>query len=144
MLYLSLLFLHFLGLALGVGTNLAMLTLGGAARELQPDERAKFMQRASALRKNGSFGLLLLILSGLGMLIVRGPMEVLRWGGGAFHAKLTLILILIGLFGYMQVLLKKVREAGGGGPLAAKLPKLSVGLLVLNLSIMACAVIAFK
>ena len=143
-LYLCCLFLHFLGLALGVGTNLAMITLGGATRELAPDERAKFMQRAGALRKNGSFGLLLLILSGLGMLILRGPLEVLRWGGGAFHAKLTLILILIGLFGYMQVVLKKVREAGGGGPLAAKLPKLSFALLALNLSIMACAVIAFK
>lgn len=142
-LYLSLLFLHFLGLALGVGTNLAMLTLGAAARDLSPEERSKFMLRAGALRKNGSIGLALLILSGLSMFILRGPLETLRWGGGAFHAKLTLVLILIGLFGYMQVLMKKIREAGGG-PLMAKLPKVSLTLLVLNLLIMVCAVIAFK
>lgn len=142
-LYLSLLFLHFLGLALGVGTNLAMLTLGAAARDLSPEERAKFMLRAGALRKNGSIGLALLILTGLAMFILRGPLETLRWGGGALHAKLTLVVILIGTFGYMQVLTKKVREAGGG-PLMAKLAKVSMVLLVLNLLIMTCAVIAFK
>jgi len=96
-------FLHFIGLALGVGTSFALLTLGSAAAELAPDERTKFMLRAGALRKNGSYGLGLLILSGLGIFILRGPAEVFRWGGGAFHLKLTLVVILIGFFGYSQV-----------------------------------------
>jgi uncharacterized membrane protein len=142
-LYLSLLFLHFLGLALGVGTGFAMFTLGAATRELPAEERAKFMLRAGALRKNGSGGLGLLLLTGLGMFFLRGPKETFAWGGGAFHAKLTLIVILIGVFGYMQSVLKKVREAGGG-PLMAKLPMLSVINLVLSVGIMICAVLAFK
>lgn len=143
MLYLSLLFLHFLGLALSVGSGFAMLTLGAQARELPADERAKFMLRASALRKNGSAGLGLLLLSGVAMFLLRGPREVMAWGGPAFHVKLTLVVILIGFFGYMQVVFKKVRLAGGG-PLMARLPKLGGVMLGLSLLTMISAVIAFK
>jgi hypothetical protein len=142
-LYLSLLFLHFLGLALGVGTSFAMLRLGAASRDLSQEERVKFMLRASEVGKNGGAGLGLLILSGLGMMFTRGVGEVMAWGGPAFHAKLTLIVVFIGLFGYMQVVQKKVRVAGGG-PLLARLPKLGAALLVLGLLIMVSAVIAFK
>jgi hypothetical protein len=142
-LYLSLLFLHFIGLALGVGTSFAMLTLGASVKDLPPEERAKFMMRAGALRKNGSAGLGLLVLSGLGMFILRGPAAVMAWGGPAFHVKLTLVLILIGFFGYMQVVMKKVRLAGGG-PLLAKLPKLGAVMLLLSIGIVLSAVAAFK
>lgn len=143
MLYLSLLFLHFIGLALGVGTSFAMATLGAASRDLGPEEKAKFMMRISGLRKNGSFGLGLLILTGLAMLILRGPAAVFAWGGGAFHLKLTLVVILCGFFGYTQSLAKKIREAGGG-PLMAKLPKLGLIMLGLSVAIVASAVAAFK
>jgi hypothetical protein len=142
-LYNVILFLHFIGLALGVGTTFATVTLGASARDLSPEERAKFMLRASVLRKNGSYGLLLLILSGIGLLVVRGPQAVFAWGGAAFHLKLTLVVILIGLFGYLQVVGKKVREAGGG-PLMARLPKLSLAMLVLSVAIVAAAVAAFQ
>ncbi len=141
--YLSLLFLHFVGLALGIGTGFASLTLGAAAKDLPPDERAKFLMRASALRKNGSYGLMLLILTGLGMFILRGPSQVMAWGGPAFHVKLTLVLILIGVFGYLQVVFKKVRQAGGG-PLLAKVRTLSLILLGLSLATALSAVVAFK
>jgi uncharacterized membrane protein len=141
--YLSILFLHFLGLALGVGTSFAMLTLGAAARDLAPEERTKFMLRVGALRKNGSYGLALLILTGLAMFIMRGPAAVFAWGGGAFHLKLTLVVILCGFFGYTQSLTKKIREAGGG-PLMAKLPKISLIMLVISVATVASAVAAFK
>lgn len=143
MLYLSLLFLHFIGLALGVGTSFAMLTLGASAKDLSAEERVKFMLRAGALRQNGSIGLGLLILSGLAMFILRGPAAVMAWGGPAFHLKLTLVVILIGFFGYMQVVAKKVRLAGGG-PLMAKLPKLGAIMLALSVAIVLSAVVAFK
>jgi uncharacterized membrane protein len=136
-------FLHFIGLALGLGTSFALLSLGGAARELSPEERTKFLLRAGALRKNGSYGLGLLILTGLAMFIVRGPAEVMRWGGPAFHLKLTLVVILIGFFGYSQVLTKKIRLANGG-PLMAKLPTLGKIMLALSVAIVASAVAAFK
>ena len=143
MLYLFLLFLHFIGLALGVGTSFAMLTLGASVKDLPPEERGKFMLRAGALRKNGSAGLGLLILSGLAMFLLRGPPAVMAWGGPAFHVKLTLVVLLIGFFGYMQTVMKKV-HAAGGGPLMAKLPKLGAIMLVLNIAIVLSAVIAFK
>jgi len=143
LLYSSILFLHFIGLALGVGTSFAMPVLGAATRDLAPEERAKFMLRASALRKNGSYGLAILILSGLAMLLLRGPAATFAWGGGAFHLKLTLVVILCGVFGYAQSVQKKVREAGGG-PLMAKLPKLGFVMLALSVAIVASAVAAFK
>jgi predicted transporter len=142
-LYLSLLFLHLVGLALGIGTGFAALTLGSAARDLPADERTKFLLRAGALRKNASYGLLLLILSGLAMFIVRGPSEVMAWGGPAFHLKLTLVVIQVGFFGYTQVVYKKVRLAGGG-PLMSKLPTLGLITLGLSLATALSAVIAFK
>ena len=143
MLYLFLLFLHFIGLALGVGTSFAMLTLGASTKDLPADERSKFMLRASELGKNGSIGLGLLILSGLALFIVRGPAAVMAWGGPALHVKLTLVVILIGFFGYLQVVMKKVRLAGGG-PLMAKLPKLGAIMLGLSVAIVLSAVLAFK
>jgi hypothetical protein len=136
-------FLHFIGLALGVGASFAIVALGAASRDLPPEERAKFWLRTAALRKNGSYGLALLLLTGVAILVVRGPGEVMRWGGGFFHLKLTLVVILCGVFGYTQSVAKKVRLAGGG-PLMAKLPTLGLVSLGLSVAIVAAAVAAFK
>jgi hypothetical protein len=142
--YLVLLILHFIGLAMGVGTSFAAMALGISAKDLEPAERGKFMLRAGpAVAKNGSIGLALLLISGIGMWLTRGVSEVMAWGGPAFHAKLTLIVILIGLFGYMQVLQKKARE-GGGPAVMAKMPKVGGAMLLLGVSIIVCAVLAFK
>ncbi|RYZ08437.1 MAG: hypothetical protein EOO73_08295 [Myxococcales bacterium] len=136
-------FLHFIGLALGVGTSFAMIALGVAARDLPADERTKFLLRTSALRKNGSYGLALLLLTGIAMFVVRGPAETMRWGGGFLHLKLTLVVILCGVFGYSQAVAKKVRLAGGG-PLMARLRTLGWVLLGLSVAIVASAVAAFQ
>jgi len=141
--YEVLLVLHFLGLALGVGTSFALLTLGLSAGDMSPEERGKFMLRASALSKNGSIGLTLLILSGLGFLAVRGFGEVMRWGGPAFHTKLLLVVILAGLVGYSQVLIKKAKQAGGG-PHLAKLAKVGRIALAVSVLIVVLAVVAFQ
>ena len=45
--------------------------------------------------------------------MTRGVDVVMAWGGSWFHIKLTLVVILIGLFGYMQVLMRKARSADG-------------------------------
>jgi uncharacterized membrane protein len=135
-------FLHFIGLALGVGASFAMVALSVAARDLPPEERAKFLLRSAAVRKNASYGLALLLLTGIAFLVVRGPGEVMRWGGGFFHLKLTLVVVLCGVFGYTQAVAKKVRLAGGG-PLMAKLPTLGLISLGLSVAIIASAVAAF-
>ena len=141
--YTALLITHFLGLAIGLGSGFAQFTLGLATRDLSPPERGQFMQRAAALGKNGSVGLLLLILSGLGMTTIRGWSATMQWGGGAFHAKLGLVVLMIGVFGYLQVLGRRVRLAGGG-PALALLPKVSRVMLSLGIAVVIAAAIAFQ
>jgi len=136
------LIIHFIGLALGVGTGFAALTLGLATRDMPPAERGHFMRRASVLGKNGSFGLLLLIISGLGLMIGRGVDVVMAWGGPMFHIKLTLVVILIGAVGYLQVLMRRSRSSDGASA-AARMPIVSRIVLLLGLSIVVFAVLAF-
>lgn len=138
-----LLMLHFIGLAMGVGTSFAMLTLGSTARKLPPEERGVFFGRIGGLAKNGSIGFLLLIASGIGMLLERGASVMFRVGGGAFHVKLTLVVILAGALGYSQVLRKRLRESGGTGPAMSIVPKLGMAMLALGLGIIVTAVLAF-
>jgi uncharacterized membrane protein len=137
-----LLILHFIGLALGVGTSFAFLALGLAAKDLAPAERLLFAKRTFVLAKNGSIGLLLLIISGVGFLLTRGVSAVFAWGGPAFHAKLTLVVLLCGFLGYSQVLMKRVRT-GTDPAAAARLPLIGRVMLFLGVSIVICAVLAF-
>ena len=137
-----LLILHFIGVTLGVGTGFAMLTLGLSTASMPPDERGIFMRRASAVGINGSIGLLLLIVSGVGLLLTRGVDVVMEWGGAWFHIKLTLVVILIGVFGYMQVLVRKFNA--GDAAAAARLPLISKIMLLLGVSIIVAAVLAFQ
>jgi uncharacterized membrane protein len=140
--YQTLLIVHFLGLALGVGTGFANLRLGLATKDMDPAERGKFFMTALALSKNGSLGLALLILSGLAMMFLRGTQATFTQGGGALHAKLTLVLVMCGLLGYMQVLVKRVREAQGG-PNLAKLPQVGRMMLIVSVLTVISAVLAF-
>jgi len=141
--YLVLLMLHFVGLALGVGASFALFTLRQAGARLSPEERTKFILGTLSVSKNGSYGLVLLLVTGLGMFFMRGPGAVMAAGGPAFHAKLTLVVILCGVVGYSQALGKRVREAGGG-PALAKLPAVSNAVLLLGVAIVIAAVIAFQ
>ena len=136
------LIIHFVGLALGVGASLAMFRLRQATQDMAPADRGEFMHRSSALSKNGSLGLLLLIVSGAGLVVGRGVDVVMAWGGPMFHIKLTLVVILIGVFGYMQVLMRKSRSADGAAA-AARMPVVSGIVLLLGVSIVIFAVLAF-
>lgn len=133
---------HFIGLALGVGTSFAMMRLGIATKSLSPAERADFYRHAFSLSKNGSLGLALLIVSGLCMLFTRGVSTVFAAGGVSFHIKLTLVLVLAGLLGFSQVLIKRVREKQDAGA-AATLAKVGPAMLLTGLGIVVTAVLAF-
>jgi len=137
-----LLILHFIGLALGVGTGFAMLTLGLSTADMAPADRGAFMRRASVITRNGAIGLTLLILSGVGLVMARGVQMVMAWGGPMFHVKLTLVAIMIGVFGYLQVLLRQSRSADGAAA-AARIPIVSRVMLVLGVSVVVFAVLAF-
>jgi uncharacterized membrane protein len=140
--YRSLLVLHFLGLALGVGTSFATLALGITARQLDEAERVKFLLRASVIGKNGSIGLALLLVTGVSMMLLRGTAATFSLGGPPLHAKLTLVAVLCGLIGYLQVLLRRARQAQGG-PAMAILPRVGAVTLVTGVAIVVCAVLAF-
>jgi uncharacterized membrane protein len=72
----------------------------------------------------------------------RGVDVVMAWGGPMFHIKLTLVVILIGAVGYLQVLMRKSRSADGAAA-AARMPIVSRIVLLLGLSIVVFAVLAF-
>ncbi len=138
----ALLFLHFVGLALGLGTGFAFMRLGAALRTVPAAERTTTYLRVMSIGHNGSVGLVLLIASGLGMMSMRGFGATLVWGGGFFHAKLGLVVLLCGALGYQQTLTKRVRVEQGG-PAMEQLPKVGALLLVLSLFIVGFAVAAF-
>jgi hypothetical protein len=140
--YTTLLILHFIGLALGIGTGFANMTLGMSLAKLPEAERGPLAMRFLVLSKNGSIGLTLLILTGVGMMLMRGVPATFAWGGGAFHAKLTLVVLMIGIFGYMQMLIAKLKKEGPG-PAAQKLPVLGRVMLLLGIGVIVCATIAF-
>ncbi|NQW03281.1 MAG: hypothetical protein HQ485_04575 [Acidobacteria bacterium] len=136
------LMLHFIGLALGVGTGFAMFTLGLAAADMAPADRGAFMRRAFALSRNASIGLTLLVVSGVGLVMSLGVSAALALGGPMFHIKLTLVVVMIGLFGYMQVLIKKAKLPDGAASMA-RLPMISRVMLLLGIAVIISAVLAF-
>ncbi len=136
------LILHFIGLALLLGASFASFTLGLGAKGMPPDERVKFLLRASVVGKNGSVGLVLMLVSGVGLLMARGVAASFALGGGAFHSKLTLFLILSGLHGLLQVQVKRAKQAQGG-PSMERIPKIGGAMLLIGLAIVVLAVLAF-
>jgi len=141
--YLALLALHFIGLALALGAGFAQLNLSLATRELGASERSVFALRALSLGKNSSYGLLLLLLSGGAMTYLRGIAATFQMAGGAFHAKLTAVLLMILILGYSQVVGARAKRAAGVADMA-RLRTLSRVQLILGLVAVVCAVIAFK
>lgn len=59
------LILHFIGLAMGLGTSFAFMFLGISASKMQEDESKKFSLNILVLSRMGHIGLTLLILSGI-------------------------------------------------------------------------------
>jgi uncharacterized membrane protein len=101
------------------------------------------MRRVMILGRNGSIGLLLLLVSGVGLVVLNGVAATMVWGGGFFHVKLTLVVILMGVFGYMQVLIRKTRGSDGAAAMA-RLPLVSRLMLLLGTTITIVAVLAFN
>ena len=59
------LIVHFLGLAMGLGTSIGFIFLGKAASKLEQEERLKFAVNSFALGRMGQIRIGLLVLSGL-------------------------------------------------------------------------------
>ncbi|MBK7407164.1 MAG: hypothetical protein IPL49_19175 [Saprospirales bacterium] len=86
------LIIHFIGLAMGLGTSLAFMFLGIAASKMEKKEALKFQSNTLALSRMGQIGLVLLTISGLYLM---AP----YWGALPSNplmiAKLALAIVLI-------------------------------------------------
>ncbi|MCB0545212.1 MAG: hypothetical protein KDC61_08755 [Saprospiraceae bacterium] len=131
------LILHFIGLAMGLGTSLAFMFLGMASAKMEEAEARTFRMNTLALAKMGHIGLTLLVLTGLYLITpywsVLGEMPLLI-------AKLVLVLVLGALIGIISATIKKVKNGVPGADISKVEPlgKLSLltGLLIVILAVL--------
>ena len=136
------LYLHFIGLGLAVGTGFSMMNLGIATKNLSPAEKGAFFLKAFSLSMNGNIGFALLILSGTALIFIDGPKATFEASGGFFHAKLVMVVVLAGLIGYMHSLMAKAKRENGG-PVMLKIAKMGPFTLGTGLIIVLLAVLSF-
>lgn len=133
------LIIHFIGVAMGLGTGFAYIFLGIAAAKLPKEERPDFFIKISKLGIMGHIGLTLLIISGGYLLTPYLP--------GLAHtplliAKLVCVLLLIVVIGIITNFSKKARQ-GDTEKYIKKIAALGKVSLTLSLSIVVLAVLVF-
>jgi hypothetical protein len=133
------LMVHFIGIAMGVGTGMANLFLGRSASKMDKKEGLKFILNTFVLGKMGMIGITLLILSG-GYLL--SPFWANLPNMPTLIAKLSLVLVLVVLLGMISI---NARKAQKGEPekYMNRLRILGPVMLATSLAIIALAVITF-
>ena len=86
------LILHFIGLAMGLGTSFAHAFLGIATSKMSSEEATKFRLHSLALSRMGHIGIALLIISGLYLII---PYWTILPSSPLLVLKLVLVVILV-------------------------------------------------
>lgn len=133
------LFIHFIGLAMAVGTGFANLFLGAAAAKLEPAERGPFMLKTTVLVRMGQTGLGLLLLSGFALAT---PFWKSLSDMPTFMAKLALVVVLLVTITITSLQVRKAKKENNPA-LLAKLKPLGMLNLIIGISIMVLAVITF-
>ena len=133
------LILHFLGLAMGLSVSFSNMVMAGLIAKAAPAEKPVLGRFPMAMSRIGDAGLTLLIVSGLWLLFR-------KWGGMTampreFHIKLTLVVILIGIVGYIHAQQKKLRN--GDASAMARMQRAGRAAFVTVLAIVVFAVLAF-
>ena len=100
------LFLHFIGLAMSLGTSFAFMFLGMASARMEAKESLKFTLNTLALSKMGNIGLTLLVISGLYLMT---PHWQSLSSSPVLIAKLALVLVLGALIGILSATAKKAK-----------------------------------
>ena len=135
----AMLIVHFIGLAMGLGTSFGFMFLGIAGAKLEPAERVKFSINSFALSKMGHIGLLLLIVSG-GYLMT--PYWSILPSSPLLIAKLSLVLVLSALIGIISAKARKAKQ-GDAEMHLAKIRPLGMLSLLTALTIVILAVSIF-
>lgn len=117
----AMLIIHFLGLALGLGTSFAFLFLDIAGSKMEKEAGKQFTLDTFALNKMGHIGLAMLIISGLYLItpfwkvLASKPLLIAKL---AFVLVLTTSVILMSIYarraknGDTEANLKKIRNMG--------------------------------
>jgi uncharacterized membrane protein len=134
---LAMLIVHFLGLAMGVGTSFAFFFLGVAGSKMEKKERQKFTLNTLALSRMGHIGLTMLILSGLYLM---SPYWKTLGARPLLIAKLCMVLVLtvsISIIGVYSSRAKK-GETESNLKKIANLGKLSIicGMIIVLLAVL--------
>lgn len=134
-----LLFLHFIGLALGATASFGNPAIGRLFAASPEAERGGLAGAAAALSHLSGVGLLLLWATGL-MLVFT------KWGGFGslpwqFHVKITLVVMLTGVVGMIHAAQAKARR--GDRAAAQRIPTIGMVATVLTTLIVLFAVLAF-
>jgi len=133
------LLIHFVGLAMAVGTGFANLFLGSVAAKLEPAERGPFMLKTTVLVRMGQTGLGLLILSGLALAT---PFWKSLSDMPTLMAKLALVVILIVTVTMTSLQVRKAKKENNPA-LLLKLKPLGMANFFLGIAIMILAILTF-
>jgi len=133
------LIVHFLGLAMGIGTSFAFIFLGMASAKMEAAEAQKFRLNSFALSKLGHIGLTLLIISG-GYLMT--PYWRVLSSTPLLTAKLVLVLVLAAMIGIVSSYARKAKQ-GQPEIHLKKIENLGKIILLVGLAIVILAVAVF-
>jgi uncharacterized membrane protein len=133
------LFFHFIGLVMGLGTGFAHAFLGSVASKMTPEEATKFRMHSLVLSNMGNVGLGFLIISGLFLItpywttLSAMPLLIAKL---VLVATLTIVIVLINLSS------KKAKQ-GNAELEIKKMQQLGKLTMILGLSIVILAVSVF-
>lgn len=132
--YDMLLMIHFLSLGAALGISLTMFVLGLQAGKIPPQEFGPMMGRIGLAMKNVAIaGVTLLVLSGIGLVLVK--QDMVTAGDGWFPAKMVFVAGVVIAFIVMQI--NQARARRGENPPVAGRRAMIAGRVAL-----ACAVTA--
>lgn len=135
-----LLFLHFFGLVIGMGSGLAMSRMGPLAQNASDDQRSVLFSAGKMLSQNGHIGLGLLWVTGLLMVWLKyGALDGL---GIFFWIKMILVVVLSASIGMASAAYKRVRAGDASAMPRVKMFGMINGLA--GLGVILSAVFAFN
>ncbi|MHB1278568.1 MAG: hypothetical protein ACYC1Q_09220 [Bacteroidia bacterium] len=134
------LIIHFIGLAMGLGTSFGFMFLGIAASKMENTDRMKFQLNAMALSRMGHIGLTLLVISGIFLMT---PYWSVLPSSPVLIAKLMLVLVLGALIGIITSIGKKAAQGDMEVQLKKMQPFGQIALLT-SLTIVVLAVYFFR
>jgi len=136
----TMLIIHFIGLAMGLGTSFAFMFLGIASSKMEKSEGIKFNLNSFSLSRMGHIGLTLLILSGIYLMT---PYWQLLPQSPLLIAKLALVIVLVVVIAWISMLTKKAKSGNEEKELK-KIEGIGKISMVTALAIVVIAVLYFR